>query len=100
MCLSENGEGFRFFQVCWQAGKLLWALWKTISYIQHDGTQMNQQFYYYMLPRGNGMYTHTYLQEDGSISGDTMRMLYTFKAKCRESQIFDMCCNLVNFKDI
>ena len=36
------------------------------------------------------MYTHTYLQEDGSISGDTMCMLYTFKAKCRESQIFDM----------
>jgi hypothetical protein len=46
------------------------------------------------------MYTHTYLQEDGSISGDTMCMLYTFKAKCRESQIFDMCYNLVKFKDI
>jgi hypothetical protein len=52
MCLSENGEGFRFFQVCWQAGKLLWALRKTISYIQHDGTQMNQQFYYYMYLEG------------------------------------------------
>lgn len=27
-------------------------------------------------------------------------MLYTYKAKFRESQLLDMCSNLVNFKDM
>lgn len=46
------------------------------------------------------MYIYIYLQEDGLISGDIMCMFYIFKVKFRESKIFDMCCNLVNFKDI
>ena len=46
------------------------------------------------------MYAHTYLQEGGLINGYSTGMLYAYKAKFRETQIFDMCSNLVNFKDL
>lgn len=58
---------------------------------------MNQQFYSYMYLEGMEC-TPIYQQEDGSINRSIICMLYTYKAKFTERQIFDRSGNPVNFK--